>query len=102
MAWERRRSGRYYYRTRKVQGRVIKEYVGTGALAEAAAERDAIARAHRVEESERRRWERAVLRELDAPVEAFEDTLEILTRAHLVSTGYHRHHGGEWRRRRHA
>jgi hypothetical protein len=30
MGWERRRSGRYYYRARKINGRVVKEYVGQG------------------------------------------------------------------------
>ena len=102
MAWERRRNCTYYYRTRKEHGRVVKEYVGTGPRAAIAAERDALGRAARAEEAERQRRERAELRELDAPVEVFADTLDILTRAHLVSTGYHRHHGGEWRRRWHA
>lgn len=47
MAWERRRNGIYYYRAHKVRGRVIKEYVGTGPLAEIAAERGILARTAR-------------------------------------------------------
>lgn len=100
MAWERRRNGTYYYRTRKVQGRVIKEYVGIGPVAEIAAERDALAREARAEENETQRRERAALLATEVPLEVFTDSLETLTRASLLLAGYHRHHGGEWRRRR--
>lgn len=102
MAWEQRRNGMYYYRTRKDHGRVIKEYVGTGAEAEVAAERDALSRAARADAREKQHREQSAIRASDAPVENFADSLETLTRAHLVSSGYHRHHGGEWRKRRHA
>jgi hypothetical protein len=102
MAWERRRNGTYYYRTHKRQGRVIKEYVGTGPLAEIAAERDALARAARSEAAEKKRQEQATMRALDAPVEAFGDSLDILTRANLLLAGYYCHHGSEWRKRRHG
>ncbi len=45
MAWETRNGrGRYFYRTRRIKGRVVKEYVGTGPAAEAAALEDAQAR----------------------------------------------------------
>jgi hypothetical protein len=102
MAWERRRNGTYYYRTLKEQGRVIKEYVGTGPVAEVAAERDAVVRAARAEAVTQLHQEQAAFQALDRPVADFAITLETLTRAHLVRNGYHRHHGGEWRRRRHA
>jgi hypothetical protein len=102
MAWEHRRNGTYYYRAYKVNGRVVKEYVGTGPLAEIAAERDALARAARADAVERQCHERAAMRSLDAPVDAFADSLETLTQASLLLAGYHRHHGGEWRKRRHG
>lgn len=102
MAWERRRNGTYNYRTRKEQGRVVKDYIGTGPVADVAAERDTLARAARADAVELHRKEQSVLQILDEPVTDFATTLETLTRAHLVSSGYHRHHGGEWRKRRHA
>ena len=37
MPWEKRSNNRYYYRRRKVGGRVIAEYVGSGVLADLAA-----------------------------------------------------------------
>lgn len=40
MAWERRKNGkRYFYWGRKINGRVVKEYFGSGPLAELAAQR---------------------------------------------------------------
>jgi hypothetical protein len=41
MGWEIRRGKRYYYRTERVNGRVVKTYVGTGPAAEEAARADA-------------------------------------------------------------
>ena len=102
MGWETRRGRRYYYRATKVGGRVVKEYVGAGPLAEIAAAADAQARANRAALAEARRRERAELETVEAPYAAFVATLESLTLAGLLLAGYHRHHGGEWRRRRHG
>src|SRR5687768_17274293 len=44
MPWEDRPGGRYYYRAKKIKGRLVKEYVWAGARAEAAAAEDAHAR----------------------------------------------------------
>ena len=44
MGWER---GRYYTRSRKVNGRVAREYLGTGEAAQQAARQDASARQER-------------------------------------------------------
>lgn len=101
MAWEtRQRGGRYYTRSRRVGGRVAREYLGAGPLAEALARGDAEARSR---QRERRAAEQSAHEE-DTALEARVDQLimgtDALVAATLVLAGYHRHHRGEWRRRR--
>jgi cob(I)alamin adenosyltransferase len=96
MGWERG----YYYRARKEGGRVVRQYVGKGTLAELAAETDAFERQRR--EAERAAWraERAELEALDAPLAELNHLADLLARAALVAAGYRQHNRGEWRRRR--
>ena len=101
MGWEtRRRGGRYYTRSRKVDGRVVREYVGAGRVAELAAQRDAAERRERTEARQRLRE----LEERHAPASAaladLGRVLDGLATAFLIGAGYRRHHRGEWRRRR--
>ena len=103
MGWEtRRRGGRYYTRSRKVNGRVVREYVGTGLAAELAAEQDAAERRERAAARERARQ----IESRDAPAVAalaeLGRVLDGLAAAVLIGAGYRRHHRGEWRRRRHG
>jgi hypothetical protein len=100
MAWERRERGRRYYtRSRRVEGRVVREYVGGGALGELAACTDAEERERREAEASRERAEVQRLEELATPVLELCEVAEVLARAHLIAAGWHRHKG-EWRRRR--
>jgi hypothetical protein len=99
--WERReRGGLYYTRSRRVNGRVLKEYIGTGPLAELAAESDALKRRQREEEA--RAWwaERECLEVLDKQTEELCAVAELLTRVALLAAGYRQHHRGEWRKQR--
>ena len=100
MAWEhRQRGGRYYTRSRKVGGRVVREYVGGGVLGELATRTDEIERRERERAAAADREEREMLEALDAPfAEAWEAT-ETLYRAALVAAGYRQHNRGEWRKR---
>jgi hypothetical protein len=100
MGWETRGGKRYYYRARKVKGRVVKEYVGTGLIGEVAGAVDGACRAERAAVRERRRAERSTLHGLDGAGDRFDRAVEALAWASLVAGGYHRHHRGEWRRRR--
>ena len=93
MGWDK---GRYYTRSRKVNGRVVREYVGTGEAAERVAQQDAIA----WQEREARRAVRGELAALDAPLDELAELTELLARAALAAAGYRRHHRGEWRKRR--
>ena len=99
--WERRdRGGLYYTRSRKVNGWVVREYVGTGPLAELTAELDAEERRRREEEQARRREERERLDALVAPLEEWCEAAEVIARAALIASGYHQHNRGEWRKTR--
>jgi hypothetical protein len=101
MAWEEReRGGPYYTRSKKINGRVVREYVGGGRLGKLAAEADALERRRREEEAEARRAERDRLETLEAPVAKLCEIAETLARAALLAAGYHRHNRGEWRKRR--
>jgi hypothetical protein len=99
--WEwRERGGPYYTRSRKEGGRVVREYVGGGALGEIAALEDEHERRHRQEEAAFCKEERENLEELAAPVDELCEAAEVLARATLLAAGYRRHNRGEWRKRR--
>jgi hypothetical protein len=100
MAWERRERGeRYYTRSRKVGGRVVREYVGGSLVGELAARTDAEVRERREAEAVEGRAEVQRLEGLVTPVVELCEVAEILAQAHLIAAGCHRHKG-EWRRRR--
>jgi hypothetical protein len=99
--WEKReRGGLYYTRSRKVGGRVVREYVGTGPLAKLVAEMDALERRQREKEAEAWQVERGRVETLDEPTEGLCEATELLTRATLLAAGYHQHKRGQWRKRR--
>jgi hypothetical protein len=103
MGWETRRgSGHYYTRSRKVNGRIIREYVGSGLVAELAARQDAEARAQRLAERERLQHEAARWASASTPLKELGQLLDGLTAATLIAAGYHQHHRGAWRKRRHG
>jgi hypothetical protein len=100
VAWERReRGGRYYTRSRREGGRVVREYVGGGLAGELAAEEDRIRRELAEKQREREKEEMERLKVLAAPVLEVSEAAEILAHAHLIAAGYHRHKG-EYRRAR--
>jgi hypothetical protein len=96
MGWERG----YYYRVRKVNGRVIREYVGTGDVAALAAQMDALKRERRQLEALERREEKNELKALETELKAMNERTELAARAALLVAGFHQHKRGEWRKRR--
>jgi hypothetical protein len=104
MAWERRGNGLYYYRSKRVNGKVVKEYVGAGPVASMVADAEATAR--QVDDmlhSERRAKQeesRERFEAVDAPISDFNEAAQVLAKAALLAAGYHRHERGEWRLRR--
>lgn len=81
-------------------GRVIREYVGTGEVAELIARGDALDRRRREEEARLWREERERLDALDAGAGELDDLAELLARASFLAAGYRQHERGEWRKPR--
>ncbi len=99
--WEtRERGGFYYTRSRKVDGRVVREYVGGGVLGELAARTDAEDRRRREEAAAAWRKERECLEGLVSLLDEVCEDVETVTRAALIAAGFRRHKRGEWRKKR--
>lgn len=98
MAWEDRGGRRYYYRSRKSGGRVVKEYVGAGATAALIAAHDEAERERRRAERERGRAEARRLADLAAQYDAYSRAVDALTAAALLAAGYRQHARGAWRK----
>ncbi|MEX1027963.1 MAG: hypothetical protein WD049_08160 [Candidatus Paceibacterota bacterium] len=97
MGWEK--DGRYYTRSRKVNGRVVREYIGGGEVGALVAQMDAIERERREFERECWRLEKEEMEAFDASVGKVCQMADIIAKAAMVAAGFHRHRG-EWRRRR--
>jgi hypothetical protein len=103
MTWEtRKKRGRYYTRSRRRDGRVVREYIGAGQIGEAAAATDAFDRGQRKAETERLRAQVVAWGEADAMLDRLAAVTELLARTALEKAGYHQHSRGKWRKRRHA
>src|SRR3954451_24302330 len=98
MGWDRQGQRRYYSRSRKVGGRVIREYVGGGAVGEAAQLQDQERRLERQRQRDREQQQRQQILAADRALDAFADRVDTLTAAALYAAGLHRHRR-QWRRR---
>jgi hypothetical protein len=99
VSWEARGGRRCYTRTFRRDGRVVRQYCGTGAAAELAAQADALARAARAKQAEARRAGRVRWTAAELPLQELENVTDQLIRVALAAAGFHRH-GGECRRKR--
>jgi hypothetical protein len=101
MGWEsRQRGGLYYTRSRKENGRVVREYIGSGVVGQIAALEDEHERRRREEQAAYWREEQQDLDALDAPVNELSEASDLLVRAALLASGHRQHNRGEWRLRR--
>jgi len=101
MAWEsRERGGLYYTRSVRRNGRVRREYVGTGALAEAIAALDGYDRQRRDDAEAQTRAAIGEFDELEAAVSEYDREVSSMVAAALTAAGYHRHDRSDWRRKR--
>jgi hypothetical protein len=99
MGWERRGKKCYYYRSKWVNGRVVKEYLGDGPAALEAARQDAEAASQRAE----RTFEQVKLAAELAALEALFDAMDAECDAQVIpamaAKGYHKYRG-VWRKKR--
>ena len=101
MAWETRKGvGHYYTRSKRVDGRVVREYIGTGPVADLIAAADAERCRERDEARATRQAREQELERAAGLVDRSWRGVSNLTRAVLIGNGYYRHHRGEWRKRR--
>jgi hypothetical protein len=97
MGWER---GKYYTRSRKVNGKVLRKYLGCGWFARLCAEHDEAMRDRKKGEVAERKEFKADLDRLAESLDELNDRCDRLARAALVAAGFHQHKRGEWRKKR--
>jgi hypothetical protein len=105
MPWSVRGDRRYFYLSRRQDGRYAKVYLGSGPEAERAAAAVAARQAERAERAAEAAAAGVAAQQQDAalvPLEEMCRLCDLLLRATLVGSGYHLHQRGEWRRRRHV
>jgi hypothetical protein len=99
MGWETRaRGGHYYTRSRRSGRRVVREYVGSGRVAELHAALDEQERSARLARKREERRERERYVTADNLLDEFVNLARLYCDAEFVIAGFHRHDRGEWRR----
>ena len=99
MGWEARPGGDYYYRSIRVDGRVVKTYFGRGEVARQAERLDDEAREQKLAEAAAIRSEQDRLGPAEQAMAALDLACRRLIEASLLSSGFYRHRRS-WRRRR--
>jgi hypothetical protein len=99
MGLEQRKGNSYYYEKKRVDGRVVSEYVGGGLLAVVASHNAQ----ERKEEREAKRkaieQQRAETLNLEAEIDRLLDSINTLSRGVLIASGFYQHNR-QWRLRR--
>lgn len=99
MGWEKRGSGQYYYRKKRVNGRVVSEYVGSGILAEATLMLDQIEKEKTDLEKIEQQIEKEKVIAMDQAIDQNLESIGELIKSTLIAYGYHKVKG-EWRKKR--
>ncbi len=100
MSWEKRNgTGAYYTRSRRVDGQVVREYIGKGVPGEIAHEDDLIRRCEMAVGREGLLLQKVEDASLSRDLDLFSDFAECIANGLLVLSGFHQHKRGEWRRR---
>lgn len=92
--------GAYYTRTKRVGGQVVREYVASGEAALLIASMEAERREARALRRQAERDELARAKIADETLDTVCEIVDTVAQAVLLAAGFHRHHAGEWRKRR--
>jgi alpha-L-fucosidase len=94
----------YYYQSKRIGRRVVKEYYGNNSYAQLLARTDSMLQPAEAEEraTARRQLEseQAAIDAATAPLLAFDEAVTALVSATLEAAGYRQHKRGEWRKQR--
>jgi hypothetical protein len=103
MGIESRNNGNnlYYYKKKRLDGRVVSEYQGAGDVVPILQRIEARERAEKEAERERQRIERMSMAEIDKQIDDFSRMVDALMEAELIAKGFHQHKR-QWRRRRYG
>lgn len=102
MGWKTINGNRYFYKSERSGGRVTTTYFGSGKSGALMAEILRIDNEDRLLESTEKKEYRDEWNEVEY---ALDDLVAVARRTAsdvLTAAGYHRHHRGEWRRKRHV
>lgn len=99
MGWDVKNQHRYYSRSRRVAGRVVREYVGGGDVGERAAAEDARRREER--EAAKTAWQRKrdQYEAATQPLDQLAMAMEAAARGSLALAGFYHQDPGVWRQR---
>jgi vacuolar-type H+-ATPase catalytic subunit A/Vma1 len=97
MATEARKGRSYYYRSRRIDGRVVREYVAAGAAAELAAKRDREDRELRRQQQSQQLCKLVTFDKISEQVNTLIENSNIILTASLLAAGFHQHRS-EWRK----
>ena len=96
MGWE---LGRYYTRSHRRDGRIVREYFGNGSTAKLLARMDEINRQQLADAANAWCQQKAELTDARLSVAEFCRSVELLAHAALVMAGYCQSRRGTWRKR---
>ena len=101
MAWESRTGkGRYYTRSRRINGRVVREYYGMGTRAHEAAERDRIQRQNRLAARAELAQRKVLNADANRALNQVERICSLYVSIIMETAGFRLYRKTEWRRHR--
>jgi hypothetical protein len=99
MGWELRNGKRYYYRKIRRGRQVVSEYIGAGEFAELLFEIDGLDRAEKAHFRILWNKQKDEVKRLNKEITQLSKIINGITRASLLTSGYHPHKG-QWRQNR--